>query len=366
MNRLRKNSCLILIGLTACFMVACSGSNKHVKNSENEHDDEVIQSAAEENVWDIKIISEQLNENLIAEANIELPKLFNGEVKVINSVLKELDIDKVIEILMPDEENIEQPVEGVYITEDKNINIGKYLSYSTQNVQYYSSIYSPEKCIENLALSFMEIDQAYQEVINTLKDIGVENITLKHVYSMDTNLMKQEEKIKMEDESFDEDLKNGRALYKGEWNDDDGCYVFEFEQNYNDIAILDNVYITSDDRCVFGGNVRVFFTKFGVESIVINAIYDKVSEEEASMTIEQSEALNLLKRKYDTIIMTDNMVVTNMKITYIPVMNDKSGDEFQLVPAWDFTIIAEGKQEAAEEYEIHIYFNAITGEEFLI
>lgn len=373
---------LVLIGLITCIFVACSNTNEQVKDTEKGIANEnATQSSTEaktvdsqetttqdENTQDnstqvLNTISQQLNENLTADAKIDLPESFNGEVKIINTVLKKLDTDKVLATLMPDEE-VEQPAEGVYLSDDKNLNIGNSLNFSTQNSLYYTSVYSPEKCAENAELPFMKIDKAYQEVVNTLKEIGFENITLNHVYTMDVNLMKQEDKIKSEDENFDEDLKNGRALYKGEWSEDDGCYVFELKQSYNDMAILDNAYVTADDTCVFGGKVRVFYTKNGVEAINIDAIYDKVDEEDATEAIDPNKALDLLKRKYDTIIMTDKMVVSNMKITYIPVLSDKDGGKFQLVPAWDLTIIPQEKENASEEY--HVYFNAITGEEFLI
>lgn len=350
-----------------CFLTSCSKDNIQKENPNNKSttlNHKEITENPNQDAWDNEKISRQINENLMADLIVELPEAFTGEVKVWNAERKKLNKEKVLEIIFSEEANVEHPVEEVYYTDNKNLNIGSYLNYTTKNAQYYSSVYSPERCTEHIELPFMKIDLAKQEVLNLLQDIGLDNVTTNHIYTMTPNLMEQIEKEKTKDKNFNEDLKSGRAIYKGAWGDDDGCYVFEFVQSYDGIPLIKDAYVTSDDSIVFGGKIRVYYTNFGIEAINIDAIYDLVDVSEVSKPIDPSRALDLLKRKYDTIIMTDNMVVSRMNFTYIPILNDRHGETFRLIPVWDITVTPEEEQEIP--IENHIYFNAVTGEEFFI
>jgi len=157
---------------------------------------------------------------------------------------------------------------------------------------------------------------------------------------------------------------------------EDECYIFIYQilDEGMPISIYSNG-VFGDGSFTSGTDVRVIYSAEGIVSFRMNYQFENteiISQNQKGITADQ--ALDLLDKKYNTIILEGEYLVNDIVFEYVPMPDDGSSSNYILVPAWRFLVIHTteqmGKENAAEtvltEMRNYVVFNAITGEEIII
>lgn len=251
------------------------------------------------------------------------------------------------------------------------ISIGYKLSYRTRNGAFYQK-YAPgknedTKFKKNGELSFDLSANALEKVKSMLSQIGIENVSLKNMYAMDYQTLSAMEQTYSKTEGFENELKAGREIYKGNWSKEDDCYFFILRQELGGLPVYEDNYLASENDIINGTEIYVYYTQKGIEALDTNAVYEKLSAQNEAAVLSASDALKLIDAKYSDIILTSEATVTRMELMYVPTSAEETT---QMLPAWRFSLAQDVTWESeagmvTDHNTTDYYFNAFDGTELL-
>ncbi|MBX4262784.1 hypothetical protein KTC96_23280 (plasmid) [Clostridium estertheticum] len=278
----------------------------------------------------------------------------------------------------------EEGGQSSFTVNNKNLRIPEEpgsFNFITPLGDYITSIVNEEGEVNKFKLKeldFMTKSKATKQVTDMLKTIDITPHISPKIYALDYNTLQKEQDVLMKDKTYKEFVDLGKTKIKDKWTKDDECYYMVFKIDMNGILCYDSHYeMQSLDSMVSGSEVMVIISKNGIESFNINGlIYNqKKSKVNTSPLISMQQAVESLKKKYSNVILTDEMMVTDISMVYLPVITSvgttsnagvSSNRQIEMVPCWYFNINATvNMQGMVENMPIEVRINAITGKEIL-
>ncbi len=313
-------------------------------------------------------IEGKLCENVNVDADIVFPDELSGEVKKYNVYVQDPDSKKIFEMLGLSSDDKEQIMDGVYRFQDKTVQIldgengfvgfypGEAYGYNYYDSGYENKCSNIENFGENKNLDFATVDSVKSVVLEKLKQAGVENVVVQHVYALP-----KEYHNYIYDEAIAEGLMESEDKPKKILD----CYEVDLTTEYEGIPVFEDVFVTGDDKSWNGAGIRMLYCKDGILDMYIPNQY-KIKDEDGTVNVlGLDEIMDKLKTKMENIILTDLYNVRNIRICYLPqVVNIESG-EFQLIPVWEIEIETNVVVDSGEQNmnTVQYIFRADTGEE---
>ena len=310
----------------------------------------------------------KLCENVNVDADIVFPDELSGEVKKYNVYVQDPDSKKIFEMLGLSSDDKEQIMDGVYRFQDKTVQIldgengfvgfypGEAYGYNYYDSGYENKCSNIENFGENKNLDFATVDSVKSVVLEKLKQAGVENVVVQHVYALP-----KEYHNYIYDEAIAEGLMESEDKPKKILD----CYEVDLTTEYEGIPVFEDVFVTGDDKSWNGAGIRMLYCKDGILDMYIPNQY-KIKDEDGTVNVlGLDEIMDKLKTKMENIILTDLYNVRNIRICYLPqVVNIESG-EFQLIPVWEIEIETNVVVDSGEQNmnTVQYIFRADTGEE---
>lgn len=313
-------------------------------------------------------IEGKLCENVNVDADIVFPDELSGEVKKYNVYVQDPDSKKIFEMLGLSSDDKEQIMDGVYRFQDKTVQIldgengfvgfypGEAYGYNYYDSGYENKCSNIENFGENKNLDFATVDSVKSVVLEKLKQAGVENVVVQHVYALP-----KEYHNYIYDEAIAEGLMESEDKPKKILD----CYEVDLTTEYEGIPVFEDVFVTGDDKSWNGAGIRMLYCKDGILDMYIPNQY-KIKDEDGTVNVlGLDEIMDKLKTKMENIILTDLYNVRNIRLCYLPqVVNIESG-EFQLIPVWEIEIETNVVVDSGEQNmnTVQYIFRADTGEE---
>jgi len=234
-------------------------------------------------------------------------------------------------------------------------------------------------------LEFKSIKDSQLQIEKVINELGIDVIQDPLCYSIDyetlvseceiANAAMNEIRDSIREESPEESFDREGLFEFINVDKKDECYIFIYQILDDGIPL--SIYsngVFGDGSFTSGTSIRVVYSAEGIVSFQMNYQFENteiISQNQKGITAEQ--ALELLDKKYNTIILEGEYLVNDIVFEYIPMPDQGSNSSYTLVPAWRFSVIHTteqiGKEDAAEtiltEVSSYVVFNAITGEEII-
>lgn len=221
-------------------------------------------------------------------------------------------------------------------------------------------------------LPFMKQEDAIEEVFAWLSDLKVENMTIEKTYVLDHRQLQKEHDAQSaagEAETFDKG-KNERVPFHIQYTEDDDCYYFILRETLDGINVFSYPHGSpDDDSYVTGASAEIVLSRSGIEYLSVSSHYTVKNREEEQTILPAEQAIQILKNKYDQMILSNPIAVEEMSLLYIPEIINNSKNQFVLTPVWAFDTTEEitvlGAEGNKGKKETYVLINAITGKEIL-
>lgn len=355
------------IAFILCFAsVILSGCSEKIEGlPDNSEDIHITETNAPE-----LLISETEAEVLI-DAEIDVPDGFTYILPTPQVRLKAFDSSEIVQILgmdtvgiTPKQSEIEMygsKYDNTIYFDGNNDLISSYMIfYQSEEGQIYPYLFQKELFTEKKDLKFADEVTARQNIADTLDDLGLEGYIFQKTYYMDYEKLRAAEQEKEKDKYFEEDLKAGRIPYRGNWNENDGCYVFDICFTKNQIPVQSNDYLIEDTFFMVGNSVRVYYSKEGIIEFELSAYYECIDEGEQIEILKPEKIQEAVEKKFHSAIISDKITVTKMNLEYQPKRIKEDGSHMVLWPAWAVSFTQGNSHE-----ENVIYFDAESGKEII-
>lgn len=355
---------ITVLSLSACIaIVGCSDNQVQTITLDEIVNQTIAESETSKSLDDH--INMELCENVNADAYIAVPSNFSGSVNKYKAYVEPFVRDDILKIFGLSEQDVEQLSDNLYRNQNTYFEfsneISGSLSIKTENAgcYYQYNSYYAETCsnIENFGedreLDFQSREKVKEEVIELLKEIGINNAVVKHIYALPVAYHQYIEKMYAENGMLKESEMLGEK-----WNDIGGCYEIVLTTEYDDISIYEDTYVAEDDSAYNGGKIQVIYSKDGIQRLGVPNQYRIMEQDfETVQVLGPEEILSVIQTKMNNMILTENYTVTELELCYLPqIINKKSGD-FLMQPIWKITLNGE------EIKNINYLFKADTGEE---
>lgn len=361
---MKKKVFITVLSLSACIAIAGCLDNQVQDITLDEIVNQTIAESETPNNSDDHINME-LCENVNVDADIAVPNNFSGSVNKYKAYVEPFARDDVLKIFGLSKQDVEQLSDNLYRNENTffefSDEISGSLSIKTENADcyYMYNSYYTQACsnIENFGedqeLDFQSSEMVKEEVLELLKEIGINNAVVKHIYALPVEYHQYIEKIYAENGMLKESEMLGER-----WNDIGDCYEIVLTTEYDDISIYEDTYVAEDDSAYNGGKIQVIYSKDGIQRLDVPNQYRTMKQDfETVQVLGTEEILSIIKTKMNNMILTENYTVTKLELCYLPqIINKKSGD-FLMQPIWKVTLNGE------DITDINYLFKADTGEE---
>jgi len=371
-----------IIALITCISISTSCSNQ-----ERINDDKSAIKETDSIEWNLSNDSNdmryqiKLADNLFVDAEVDEPQIYDAQI-LKGSVVQFEDGNLVSAFLGSDPiEHIKEGGGLTYLKDDKSLLIlddKAYFDYHTSlkgyiegiiNTMYFGNLnkFQAEK------LNFMPKEEAVSKVNSVLQKIGITPYKEPDIYCMDYKTLQQEQEISM-DNGLQDFVNLGKVKLKEEWTEDDEFYYLSYKLDIDGI-MCDPVGYTQmpSGLPINGSKVEAIVSKKGIEMLKTTGyIYKSIGKSTTNspiITIDQ--ALGSVKKKYENIILTNELTIVNISLIYMPIYSNVIIDketgavtarQIDLVPTW-LIMIKEKNSSGSPDSFSYIRVNALTGEE---
>ena len=338
-----------IVGIS--LLLAACGTEEAVQQEQNvtivQTQDETVGTSDTETTEKYKShIEEQLCDHVKVDANVHIPTDFNYEQEAIGKgKLGNFDSDKVKELLMKDTKSVETAEEDgelFYEGEDGSYldvyPMEGYISYYTAQASYIEQTlrYGEGISSNNLDRYSQEEDLPFEtrtDVIHNIrsqmKEIGIDLGENYKCYALDHETMEEEEI------AYDNIGEASEEAKKVEWTQEDDCYYIVFDMECEGRPLyMDGYGDFEDGKGMDQSEISFIYSKNGFEEITIMNYYaiEDVGENISVITLE--DALEALKSKYDSVILTTDITIKDIRLQYVPVYETKNSCTIE--PVWVF------------------------------
>lgn len=243
-----------------------------------------------------------------------------------------------------------------------------YISYTSENMQYYSAAYryydNRELFAQEKEFSFATQDDCMKKLRKLIQDIGYGNVQLTgSFYCLDYEALLAEEKH--------EDPESGqinKSRNKVSWTPEDNAYQFYASQQFQDLPVYHSILEIPDDDengCLISG----IYSSRGFENVSIMDIFEFHETNDKIELLPFEQCAEKVSEKYNRIL-TESVFTINRATLYQYIRRDRgTGKDQEVSPIWYFDVLEEGPDTENPEDKIlrnrTVLINAVNGEEIV-
>lgn len=344
-------------------------------------------------------IKKQLAKNLSADADVVVPKSGNiSKADVLNAKYLNVSTDTLVRQFLLNQKIerhvVQKRIEsyqasgGLYLNNGQSGGFFDFTNSKAEPNIHYSFYpdqsdhddYNADKFSTTSDLPFETRTSAFGKLKKIFSAVGLNLEDQYTCYSLDYQTLKaqQDAYVKREESnpklaaSFKSYLDAKKIKLKSDWSQDDNCYYFAFQQSFNGIPVTQEDHGDVDKGTdVPGTRMSVLYSKNGICDFNVEGFYQGtgVQTKDAAL-IGLQGVLDALKSKYESIILSDPIVVKKLSLNYVAVLLDKTEENFKLTPAWVVTVNQITQQvnpDTGKKFTVPIpsvvMINAVTGKE---
>jgi len=204
-------------------------------------------------------------------------------------------------------------------------------------------------------LERIDKNEAVKAFSSIVEKLGISTHKEPKVYVLDYNTLMQEWE--------DFNLKDGTPAPK--WNKSDEAYLIEFEEDADGLPISKYGYIDPEKGIPLnGGRIFGVVSEEGLLSFSCSGIFDTTGYSEDVDVVSLNVALNSIKAKFENIILTDPIEITEISLKLLPVCVNANTYQINLVPVWTFQA-TQSVEKITQKIKYSIFINGITGDEII-
>jgi hypothetical protein len=355
---------------------------ERITNTDNYQADE-IQNYPASSIRPVHI-QRELDSMLLVDAIAEIPseallRSYNIEWHLVPADVIEQDFIAKYDDSIIEKETIENEEYGTSLTRIKTEN-GNSLGISTNGWFFYESDRG-KSIVEIISFDGRLLDEEYLLASRIFSDVegaqnhvsavlnnffATDNITpCCTIYAFEHIVLQAEQDRLMEnDEIYRAYYEFGKIKTISQWSDMDNVYYTRFTFAINGIPLLDKPFSLLDEREIRAFVGESVVSARGLEYLLIEGMLRILAHEEVQAVISVDALLEKVRQKYDDIILTNPVTVTNMRVVYCPIPDISDDTDITLTPMWEVTTSSVTTERGRErEYVSRIYFDAYTGEE---
>jgi len=381
---MKKTGCLILILSVTFTLAGCSALDKSLYEtdfeSQNVRTEDII---SDETSSGINVISvpekfrKKYSESFQCDMEISANQEYLKEPQAVPNVcVQNVDPDKARSLFFDDtkievediDRNEEEPY--IYLLGEN----GESFLYSSRTFyfsrpfyqhvmqsfrlekteQYNADIYS-----ENQDFPFMDRETAFQTIVQTLENLGVQIESLEYkCYSLDHNVLSEQEFAMSPDGNED------TSQYKDQWSAEDDCYYFVINQKEQGLCLYSPVseaFLSFEDM---NAQIQVLFSGRGIEMLQVVGVMDWDKNFEEVQLADFETILEDLYHKYNMIISDAEYTVKSAELVYMAAEEKKR--DFSLKPVWIIKMKTEYTEDGSRQLqENQIIIDAVSGKEII-
>lgn len=329
-----------------------------------------------------KMYCTNLSDNLFVNANVNAPNI--NAASVLEAKKTTFNTNKLCELFLgsgnimekkPNSETLEYSLgeKKLIVSSGLQFDFSTNLSNCVNDLISFLDLTKMGE-LKKQELSFLTKQKVIDETANILKELNISPHLPPEIYALDyKTLQKEQERLLREDESFKAFVEMGKVKLKDKWSEDNDCYYMIFQTEMYGIP-CDSIGYTqqSSDFPVNGSEIGAIVSKNGFEACFVKgSVYtEENSVHDIKSLISLEQALESLKEKYNNIILSSKVTVTNISLIYAPVLTgitrNNQKEQIELVPTWLFeTEQSYTKGNKKSIGKIIVRINAITGKEIL-
>lgn len=310
-----------------------------------------------------KHLTESIDENIMVDAEVIFPENIQSEVDVLEIEPKKLNAQEIVDKLYPDAVLLNEE-KGIYKNGDSYINIsnGNYF-YDDKEQQIYSRFFTNQEELlfpRSTNLETLNMDEALENAKQYLALIGIENIELDEYYVLSKQFLEEKYIKAQEDENWEKDVEAGREVFKENWKDEKGAYIFVFSVIEHDLPIVRGMYVTKDNEYIEGTSNTICCSEDGIAFVEAIKNYNVKSLSGKKKIAGMNVILKGLEQKFSNLIIEEPLIVNEIRLAY---QAQKQKDSLYLVPVWEVEYMQqiEGTSEKGT-----IYFDVENGKEIVM
>lgn len=307
-------------------------------------------------LWDVPETYTKTIENITFDVKVEFPKEWKNcqvyKSKAERITYSKEKIEQVLGKVSYDWETWEENKDGGYLSADDYgvtyfTELGEHITNCVDLDARAGNINQYKKDTD---LSFMTRQEAYEKVLHTLSDMGIEMEEVTYTsYALDFETLQVQEYVMDADGSQLEEYK------KQDWSIEDECYLFLIRQNVQgapEYHVYGNAFVRMEE-----GNapIQIYYSKNGIERMDIEKGFRITQEEEILTLLDFEEIAQAAVKELNNREKTSSYQLSSAQMCF---MTPALGDE--MTPVWVFQ--AEEKTVDGENYPVTVVINAQTGE----
>lgn len=206
-------------------------------------------------------------------------------------------------------------------------------------------------------LNFKSHNEVLQDFYKILQAIGLENNYLVNCYNLDSETLKEKEKVMIDKFGGNENLDG--------WKD---CYFLYAVPKLNDKKVFTDVHGSSEKgTMITGEEIISIVTENGLQLLVVSNSINIVEELEKKEIMTENQAKEEIERQLGQLIVSEQYTIKSIALGYYPQFADTAHKEVLFYPAWKAVVLAEGddtmrsSNDTAYSYEFSYMIDAQTG-----
>lgn len=358
-----------------CLLLLAQGCQKQNNAPQTSQNPAVSQNAAGSDAQSMEseqeeypeTVTETLAERVTVDADVDIPEGFDFQnAKTGCAKVPLLDCEEAKKIFMGNTkiaETSEDAIEGIrdilYIGEDgSSLDIEPeegYLSYSTPLRSYIRQAVRIEEGFSDYNgncysmsenLPFADREEVLKEIRSQMARLGIVIGDDYVCYALPHKTMEEQE---IAYDKYGDECEENK---KEKWTEEDDCYYFKFNLDFDGMPVdMEGYGDCEDGKGMVGSELSVMYGKNGFVDVDIVGLYSISDTGRTEKMLTPKEALEALKAKYDSLILTEDYLVEHMELRYVPMFDAKGN--YPVEPVWIFTVVT-GDEELGMDYKSRV------------
>lgn len=290
-----------------------------------------------------------LAENLEVQADVHQNK--NASLSKFQASLQEFDFEQVLSSqfankTITEQYKVENAIYPEYFQKTAEFDDGSYLTVNLGELRFASPLYSDrfyyneifeagyfvrpnlKQIYKKDHLETVDKSSAIQLVSDAIQTLGISASDAPEVIALDYDTMMSEW----------EDFQLRDGSWATPWSENEEAYAIVYPVQYNGVNITDFGYWNSGKEVfALGSRILGVVSEQGLIHLYCTGLYNQIEETESNVScISLEAALTQIKKKYEDILLTDPIIITNISLEYVPLATDSDSTVFEFVPAWVF------------------------------
>lgn len=357
----KKQVVIVMFAAAMAVMTGCSGETGAVNlgNTQEVMASEVNtvhkQEKQSATVWNIPETYTKTVGNTVFNFTVQFPDNWENsgvyKTKAERITFRKEKLEQVLGKVSYDYEKWQQNKEGGFLSaDDYGIMYETELGEQIINcVDLDARDGNMDKYKKDAELSFMTKQEAYENILNTLKDMGLElEDAMYTCYALDYETMQAQEYV------MDENGEQMEEYKKKDWSSEEDCYLFLIRQKVQG-ATEYHTYGTEFVRLEEGNApIQVYYSKNGIERLDIEKVYRFTQEGETLTLLDFEEITQSAAKELENRNATSSYRVTSAELC---LKTPDFGSE--MTPVWVFQ--AEETTAEGTVYPVTVVINAQNG-----